>query len=776
MKAPRSFVFNLWLCVLLAIGSLAACKAPANDIIIKTHLDSPTSPISSNIPVTLEGWVLSTAPIQHIEVSVDGQPKYVASLDIPRPDVLTTFPEYKSAQAAGFKIRLDSEKLDLHDIHQLRMAAVTAQGSRYPIGETTIIASQYQRPAPRLTEERDIFYILFATSDAKHGGLQEIRDIYGPLESSTIKVGIRVPILYMRTTHGRTQDWAFDPDFDTRRKCGDKTIAEDALNSVIQTAIQQQLPVLFTLNGGIWADARCDVPEWDINDELEKDPLNCQWDLANEVHPDDYLQHLPGSENSPELARALTFNVHADKVRHYKKRNLQQAARLIRKFQLQNPRLFVGVTLDPDVYVNPFFESPRRLHDYNPNTVRQFREWLQGIGPYAQPAKLQARDLRHLRLQPALSLDQVNAIAGKKFPSWDAVDPPRPNAVELAAIYLLPEKHRWVHLWEIFRRHLVDVQYDELSEWVAEVGIDPRYIQSAQGIHENPYSAVPIRINSPLGRYDSGGASIEGAVPSHGHLGVIIYGKTSENLSVNADQESLFAVFREFDPDWGIVEFNTARLNKPKEVSDFGAAYRAMRDSFNYGARYVSPMAWNGSNGIYAQQPGFIAYTSVRNTHLDIAIRRLMRTHTNLPRGSKLWTFGTQQHPKTDGWTVNQGAPHVKDGRVTLVAKTASPALTLESPRELSLSVGNFGLWLQVKPATLLSIDAIEGRTDPTAPWTPLVWQPNNASEGRYQIQLNQAKPIDQIRIRMQPTVSTQLDAIELRPIQILDLITKSMR
>ena len=56
--------------------------------------------------------------------------------------------------------------------------------------------------------------------------------------------------------------------------------------------------------GGIWADASCDVPEWDINDELERDRNNCQWNEADDVYPDDYLKNLPGSQDAPDGRRA----------------------------------------------------------------------------------------------------------------------------------------------------------------------------------------------------------------------------------------------------------------------------------------------------------------------------------------------------------------------------------------------------------------------------------------------------------------------------------------
>src|SRR6185369_13154835 len=153
------------------------------------------------------------------------------------------------------------------------------------------------------------------------------------------------------------RDWEFDPHFDTDRMCGSKRIADDSLSDVLQWSIDSGIPVLFTLNGGIWADAACDVPEWDVNDHLEETVENCQWNERNEVMPDDFLRGLPGSQSAPDLARALTLNVHAASVRHYKKRNLQHAVRIISEFARLHPTLFIGISLDPDVVVSPFFSG-----------------------------------------------------------------------------------------------------------------------------------------------------------------------------------------------------------------------------------------------------------------------------------------------------------------------------------------------------------------------------------------------------------------------------------
>lgn len=193
------------------------------------------------------------------------------------------------------------------------------------------------------------FHMLPATSGIKVQGADEIRETYAPYESSTMRAGARVPILYLRTTKGRSADWVFDPDWDIDRRCGEQRIADDSLASVIAYAEANRLPVLFTLNGGIWADASCDVPDWDINDELERDPRNNQWTARGTVPVDRALSDLAGSQASPEIGRALTLNVYAQKVRANKRRNLQAAARIVRDFAQRYPELFVGVSLDPDV-------------------------------------------------------------------------------------------------------------------------------------------------------------------------------------------------------------------------------------------------------------------------------------------------------------------------------------------------------------------------------------------------------------------------------------------
>src|SRR5205823_7901775 len=139
---------------------------------------------------------------------------------------------------------------------------------------------------------------------------------------------------------------------------------------------------------------------------------------------DDYLKNLPGACAGPELGRSLSFNTYATQNRHYKRRNLQSAGRIVAEFASLHPELFAGVNLDPDTYLNPFFEE-KQWYDYNPGTLRQFRQWLAGSGPYASRTVRGVPDLSRYRRAHPLTLAEVRKLSRKSYHSWDEVDPPR---------------------------------------------------------------------------------------------------------------------------------------------------------------------------------------------------------------------------------------------------------------------------------------------------------------------------------------------------------------
>ena len=192
----------------------------------------------------------------------------------------------------------------------------------------------------------------------------------------------------------------------------------------------------------------------------------------------------------------------------------------------------------------------------------------------------------------------------------------------------------------MFRRHLVHLHYDDLAQWLGEIGVPKSRIYSSQGFIAPVATSFPfaLRIESPSKNYDTGGMSVEGAIPRNGHLGAIVYGQSALNdIRVEGDA-NLFATFHQMDPGWAVGEFNTADFRTAKELPTYAMGYRALREMFNYGARFASPMAWNGSNGINAGEPGYVSFTAWRNTPLEDALRDFAVAHAYVPIGARLWT------------------------------------------------------------------------------------------------------------------------------------------
>jgi hypothetical protein len=733
-----------------AAATKSATKGPIGDV------DASFGEALVGPRVTLSGWALDPSGIRAVEVRVGGR-AFAAKTGIPRPDVAQAKPGVPNNTRAGFEFTGDFSTYAAPsgaDRRTLSVVAVANDGRETVLGARSLIEpSAMTRWAWLAPKDATPFYLLPALSGIDLGGAAELDRAYKPYLSRTLRAGFRVPILYLRMTKGAHADYVFDPEWDATRKCGERRISGDSLSTVLAHSRERKLPVLITLNGGIWADAYCDVPEWDINDKLEQDARNCQWNEHNQVMPDDYLKNLPGSQEQPELARSLTFNVYATEVRHYKKRNLQQAGAAIAAFARDHPELFVGVSLDPDTYLNPFF-AEQQWYDYNPGTLRQFREWLSGTGPYAGRGIGGAPDLRAYRRAKPLTLADVNRIAGAHWRSWHEVDPPRTFARGGAQPFW---KDPWVREWEHFRRHLVHLHYDELAQWLVEAGIPRERIWSSQGLMAPRGDAMPFAIDltSPPRNYDSGGMSIAGAKPAQGHLGVILYGEAAVNDVPMDNGKSLFATLAAIDPQWAIVEYNTADLRDPKVPPTYAAAYRGLRDMWNFGARYVSPMAWNGSNGLFVGQTGYSTFTAWRNTPLEEAARDFMLARAGLPLGSLLWTFGTPSHADGDGWTAELGTIALGRGYLTL-GPDANDRIALVSPKGLPDAAQRgeeFVLGLDARSG--LRRVRIQGRRGPDSGWETLADASGaalRATPAGYAIRRNPGTrtiPIDQLRIEL---------------------------
>ncbi len=700
---------------------------PAASVDVIGSVDTPVDEAVVDTSLRVSGWALGAAGIDHVEIRIDGRP-YAAHYGVARPDVAAVKPGYPDSASAGFEFSGEFPQLDPVR-HAITVVAIDRAGHETVLANRSLIPPQAMTLWQGLLQKHPTlatrpFRFLMMTSGVAAGGAAEAETAYRAYLSRTTGVGIAVPILYLRTTKGAAGDWEFDSDFDLTHQCKDRPVAEDNLHGLIQYAIDKRLPVQFILNGGIWADASCDTPEWDVNDHLEQDVDNCQWTQENKVFPDDYLKNLPGSTNSPELARTLTYNVYATKVRAYKRRNLQAAARIIATFAREHPDLFVGASLDADTYMNPFFIQNRVLEifDYNPGMLKQFRHWLAGTGPYAGKPEAGAPDLSRYRRPRTLTLADVNRIARKHWTSWAQVDPPRsfpgspyqPAAPGQVLIWDDP----WYQEWQVFRQHIIALHYDELSEWVHEAGIPRDRIFSAEGfIAPDPgQSPFAVRITSHGQNYDTSGVSIEGSIPRAGHLGVVLYGETAENQAPMEVPHSLFATFARMDPGWAVVETNATNLKKPLQQPHYAQSYHAFRDMFNFDAQEVSVMAWNGSNGLYSTDPRYLPYTAWRNTPAEAAMRDFMVTHANLPRGARLWTFGAPGYPDDDGWRLEQGKVYARGGYLDLEFDGATA--TLLSPTDQVIRTTMIDtLVLGLRDPAPVAAMQLFGRVDAKSPW-----------------------------------------------------------
>src|SRR5262249_5197118 len=155
---------------------------------------------------------------------------------------------------------------------------------------------------------------------------------------------------------------------------------------------------------------------------------------------------------------------------------------------------------------------------------------------------------------------------------------------------------------------------------------------------------------------------------------------------------------------------------RPEIVPTYAQSYRAFRDMFNYDARQVALMAWNGANGLYMGQPGYVTYTSWRNTPAEEALRDHMVSHAGIPLKSRLWTFGTAQHRDDDGWSAHRGT--LAAGFGNLKVEGEGREIVLHSPADQVIRHRNASaLIVGAQDAAAIASIEIWGRADPRAHW-----------------------------------------------------------
>lgn len=521
-------------------------------------------------------------------------------------------------------------------------------------------------------------------------GFPQMRSLQAMAGGGCVEVGVRGRLEYLRTTKGRQHDYAFDPDFPPIVPgSGGKTSGE-SLRELLAVAERLRAPLLITLDGGVWADSRFAVPDYDAVDMLEEDARTAQWNQHDRAEADDALSGLAGSMDNPQLARMMSLNRFNDRFRAYKKRNLQAAVREIVRFARRHPHIDVAVNLDPDQYINPWFFLTQ-WYDYNPDTLRQFREWLFHLGPYADGGEMAG-----LRYRRPVTLEEVAALARTRFATIDDVQPPR-GAIDYA--------DPWQQIWTQFKRHLVARHYDELATWVAEAGLPPEKIYTSQTFIQ---ADVAVQTDdAATGWTDQAGVSIEGAKPRDGQLGAILYGPSSRNEGKPRAGLSLIDNIARTDGRWGLVEFHPATIELPAMSPSHTDAYRTMLATVNGGARFFSPMWGSIARDQMLKPARFRSYDAFDGTPFEYQLVWWMRLLRESPAGSVRFPFGNEMVDSDDGWraaettrlTAHQGALALAGERIEVASPEWFPD---RAARSVSVVVA--GSWPGRQPTAELEL------------------------------------------------------------------------
>lgn len=631
---------------------------------------SPTRSIATPGVIEVRAWVADEDGIGQVWL-VDDDGKPLVEMPVSLEDV-----SYEKVREAGEALR--GEPDPAVKMGQLHLVSINtnqlSKGVHRVFVQVTDRSGRTNRlPGPLVVDtdqvlpvacKGEVLRILMpADTQQFRDGFRLMNQLKETAAGGCVEVGIRGRVEYLRTTKGADHDFEFDPEFpDSYRVRGEQSMTTTALGELLRLAKDWQVPLLVTLDGGPWADARFPAADLDVVDYLEKDDLNVQWNQFGRAEQDDALSNLPGSYGSPQLARMMTLNHFNQRYRHYKKRNLQAAAKVINTSDAVRQGLYVKVSLDPDQYINPWFYKTQ-WYDYNPDTLRQFRQWLTHTGLYTERGELFGRGY-----QKELKLGEINELAKKDWKKLEEVEPDR-----AVPDYANP----WHQIWTQFKRHLVGQHFNDLADWLVETGMDDSQIYSSQTFIQTDIAAT---VDSPAsGWTDEAGVSMAGAKPDKGRLGAILYGPSSRDEGMIRGNLPLFATIRNFDPSWGVVELHPATIELPEYLPSHSESYQTMGQILNAGATFISPM-WGGHAADQMTYPRqFKSYDAFIGTDFEYQLVWWLLQRRDIPVGSLLYPFGNRHVSSDDGWAAVEGTL-LKKLPGYLELETKEQMAVLESP------------------------------------------------------------------------------------------------
>ena len=178
-------------------------------------IGSVESPAAEGIlgpTLSIAGWALDPTGIRAIEVRIDGH-ALPAKIGGERSDIAAAHPGYPDSAHAGFTFDRDLSSLPAlagADRRELTVVAITKDGRETLLATRSLIEpgafTRWQSITGSVPPTSPSFRLLPALSAIGLGGARDLERWYAPYLSPTIGIGMRVPILYLRTTRGHAQD------------------------------------------------------------------------------------------------------------------------------------------------------------------------------------------------------------------------------------------------------------------------------------------------------------------------------------------------------------------------------------------------------------------------------------------------------------------------------------------------------------------------------------------------------------------------------------------
>ena len=342
--------------------------------------------------------------------------------------------------------------------------------------------------------------------------------------------------------------------------------------------------------------------------------------------------------------------------------------------------------------MNPFFaaEAELRLQPGHAAPVPRLaarRRPVCGAPPPGVP------DLRAYRRAQPLTLADVNAIARRNWKSRGTRSTRRAGSRARRATRCSRARRRSGTTrggtsGTCFRKHIVDLHYDELVAVGASRPASRATASSSRRASWRRPGLDAVRastISSHTQNYDSAGVSIEGSIPRARppRRGPLRRGRAQRR----ADGMAASPCSRRsagLTDGWAIVEYNThGPQASPRTLPTYAAAYQTFRDIFNFGASDVV------ADGVERKQ------RALRRTARLLAVHRVAQhaaggRDARLPGRARrpaarraLWTFGTPRACRRRRLDrLGRGAldarprlRHARAGRQRRVSRSISPGI-----------------------------------------------------------------------------------------------------